>query len=97
MSLVTVLDEPSVEEISSLRLELRSPHAVSPATIDRFAAGTASFPERRAVTRHLFDGCQDCGRHLRRHWSGDQEPPAKEAYDQVFDRVLQRLWPVPEG
>jgi hypothetical protein len=40
-------------------------HLIQEDSLERFAAGTASRDEARAITRHLLRECPICARHLR--------------------------------
>lgn len=58
-------------------------HAVSESTLKRFASGSATPEENRAVVRHFLRGCVSCAERLRE--SECAEIPAG-AYDAGLDR-----------
>lgn len=64
-------------------------HTIQEASLQRFAAGTASGAEARAITRHLLRGCPLCAGRLR----DILRPPVWEAdYDSVLD-AFARICP----
>lgn len=76
-----------------LRLRLDGlEHTVSPELLDRFAAGSATRGERRAVVLHLLEGCSSCSRHLGRYLSVENVQEPQGSYDQAFDRALERAF-----
>lgn len=61
----------------------------------RFVEGRADREEARRVVAHLLRGCLECGSVLaaaRRAWRAKSPPrPIPEsAYDEVFERLLER-------
>ena len=58
-------------------------------TLRRFAAGTATREENRAVVSHLVKGCKECGRKLR----ALMEPESVSAvdYEAALDRFDREL------
>jgi hypothetical protein len=63
--------------------------------LQRFATGTASREERRAVVAHLIQGCSQCARQLRALMR--PQPVAGSAYDAVFERFNDELLEVLEN
>jgi tetratricopeptide (TPR) repeat protein len=67
--------------------------------LDRFASRTATAAERKAVVRHLLDGCGTCRSYLKRWLPIAGLPDVEDAfagspvdeYDEVFDRALLRV------
>jgi hypothetical protein len=57
---------------------------LSEETLKRFASGTSSPQEARAVVAHLLKGCADCARKLRSLI--EPEPVADRAYDNALER-----------
>lgn len=57
------------------------PHAVSEDTLKRFAAGTASAEENRAVVAHLLKGCGVCARSLRSVMDPELLKPEEEVVE----------------
>lgn len=73
-------------------LRLCSPeHPVSVEQLGRFAAGSATRAERSTVIRHLLTGCASCNRHLGRAWPLEAPQVPEDAYDQAFERSLDRV------
>ncbi|HEY0554830.1 MAG TPA: hypothetical protein VGG20_11230 [Thermoanaerobaculia bacterium] len=58
-------------------------------TLKRFAAGTASREENRAVVVHLLKGCPACARILRALM--EPNPVARADYEEPLDRFDQGL------
>jgi hypothetical protein len=59
-------------------------HSVSRASLERFAAGTASREEKRIIVAHLVKGCATCAAVLR-------ELDCREQPVDVYDKVLDRI------
>lgn len=78
----------------AVRGEGRMDHPVSRESLEKFAAGTSSREENRAVIAHLLKGCSSCssqiGAYLRPEIAAD-------AYDAVFERLSGAAVPVPQG
>lgn len=77
---------PPASRPAPRRAYRRRRHELPVAAVDRFAAGTASREERRAVLRHLLAGCPHCQRRLGAFWSCPA-PVDTGAYDAVLDRL----------
>ena len=58
-------------------------------TLKRFAAGTGSREENRAVVAHLLKGCPACARILRALMEPD--PVTRASYEEPLDRFDQGL------
>lgn len=60
--------------------------------LDRFASRTATAKERKAIVRHLIEGCVRCQGYLQRCWPSLSNivEIADERYDHAFDRALER-------
>ena len=58
-------------------------------TLKRFAAGTASREEGKAVVAHLLKECTDCSRKLKSLI--EAEPVAGGAYDEALERFDREL------
>jgi anti-sigma factor ChrR (cupin superfamily) len=58
-------------------------------TLKRFAAGTASREESRAVVAHLLKGCSACARKLRQLMEPDAV--SRTSYEESLDRFDQGL------
>jgi hypothetical protein len=58
-------------------------------TLKRFAAGTASREESRAVVAHLLKGCSACARKLRQLMEPDAV--SRSSYEAALDRFDQEL------
>lgn len=58
-------------------------------TLKRFAAGTGSREENRAVVAHLVKGCSACARKLRDLMEPDPVP--RSSYEPALDRFDQEL------
>ena len=63
-------------------------HAVSPDTLKRFAAGSATCAEGRTVALHLLKGCATCAAALR---NLDRQKPREDAYELSLDRFERGL------
>jgi hypothetical protein len=68
-------------------------HPVSDHSLQRFAAGTATRAESRAIVLHMLRGCASCAATL--NAALYPEVPSG-AYDAVFERLSSRL-PPPGG
>ena len=58
--------------------------------LERFAVGTATAEERRAVARHLLIGCAECTAALREILRGG-ERPSPEQYQAAIDGAMRRV------
>jgi hypothetical protein len=58
-------------------------------TLKRFAAGTASRDESRAVVAHLVKGCRSCAAALRSLMKPSEAP--EKTYGDVLDRFGEKL------
>ena len=91
MALLERIPTGLMNEAVRLRIRLDDlEHTVSPAMLDRFAAGAATKGERRVVVRHLLEGCSSCNRRLGRFLPMAHVQEPESAYDQAFDRGLER-------
>ncbi len=93
MALVETMGGPTGLMATAVRMRLRLDdleHTISPEMLDRFAAGSATRGERRAVVRHLLKGCPSCSRHLGRFIPIEPVQEPEDAYDQAFDRSVDR-------
>jgi len=93
MALLERMDVPTGLMATAVRMRIRLvdlDHSISAEMLDRFAAGSATRGERRAVVRHLLEGCPSCSRHLGRFWPAENVQEPEEAYDQAFERGLER-------
>jgi hypothetical protein len=92
MELLEILDAPPRgAKAVRLRLRLDAPEHMTPELLDRFAAGSATPREGRAVVRHLLARCPSCSRHLGRFVPLERPLEREDAYDQAFDRSLDRV------
>ena len=78
-------------------------HDIQDASLERFAAGTASREEARAITRHLLRECPICAERLRNllrpSVEGADYGPALDAFQRLClgpPKEPQRGWP-PSG
>lgn len=64
-------------------------HAISRASLERFASGSASVEENRAIVTHLLQGCGTCAGTLR---EVDRRKPAPvAAYERSLDSFEREL------
>jgi hypothetical protein len=94
MELLETMDVPTGLMVA-VRLRIRLDgleHTISPEMLDRFAAGAATGRERRAVVRHLLEGCSSCRRRLGRSLPMEHVQEPEGAYDQAIDRSLERAF-----
>ncbi|HYU34719.1 MAG TPA: hypothetical protein VEW48_21430 [Thermoanaerobaculia bacterium] len=69
-------------------------HLIEDASLERFAAGTASREEACAITRHLLKGCLLCAKRLRELI----RPPVVEAdYGPAVDAFVRTVVPRVRG
>jgi len=93
MALLERMDVPTGLMATAVRMRLRLDdldHSISAEMLDRFAAGFATRGERRAVVRHLLEGCPSCSRRLGPHVPMEAAETPEDAYDQAFERGLER-------
>lgn len=95
MELLQIEDRPT-RATTTVRLKIRLEDLfhIEPELIDRFAAGTATAPESRQVVRHLLEGCPSCSRRLGRLVPLENPLGSEDAYDESFDRSLDRAFEV---
>ena len=63
-------------------------HPISQASLERFAAGTATREEGRVIAIHLLKGCATCAGVLR---NLDRDRAPLDAYDQALDRFEREV------
>lgn len=63
-------------------------HPISRESLERFAAGTATREEGRAIAVHLLKGCGTCAATLR---SLGRDRAPTDAYDRALDRFERGL------
>lgn len=64
-------------------------HPISRASLESFAAGSASPQENRVIVTHLLQGCAACADALRELNRG--KPAAAGAYERSLDRFEREL------
>ncbi len=72
-------------------------HAISSATLERFAAGAATREEGRTIALHLLKGCATCTSTLR---NLERSRAPMDAYDRsldLFERGLRAEVQAPSG
>jgi hypothetical protein len=93
MALLERVDAPTGPMAAAIRMRIRLDeleHSILPEMLDRFAAGAATGRERRAVVRHLLEGCPSCRRRLGRSLPMEHVQEPEGAYDQAIDRSVER-------
>jgi hypothetical protein len=96
MELLEIKAAPSGLMATAVRMRLRLDDLehIAPEVLERFAAGSATRGEGRAVGRHLLAGCPSCSRRLGRFIPVEHPQEPEGAYDQAFERSLDRAFDV---